>query len=158
MKLKIQVKLINGQQPLNIIDKGDCIDLHSNIECTYSAKDISKLIYLPLGVAMKLPKGMIAKVYPRSSSPKRYGFIVPNSLGIIDQTYCGNEDEWMLPILPFKEGKVEWGDRVCQFEICLSQKATIWQKIKWLLSSGIKIEYVDKLEKTNRGGFGSTGK
>ena len=56
-----------------------------------------------------------------------------------------------------EEGKINKGDRICQFRIQLSQKATVWQKIKWLFSSGIKIEYVDSLSDNNRGGFGSTG-
>lgn len=158
MKLKIKVKLINGQRPFSIFKKGDCIDLRSNIEIEYTKKDYNSVIMLPLGVAMQLPKGMIARVYPRSSSPLKFGFIVPNSLGYIDQDYCGDTDEWKLPIMPFKPGKIEREDRVCQFELSLSPKATIWQKLRWLFSSGIEIEYVDSLNNANRGGFGSTGK
>ena len=56
-----------------------------------------------------------------------------------------------------RETTIEAGDRICQFRIQLSQKATMWQKIKWLLSSGIELVEVDDLGDDNRGGFGTSG-
>ena len=56
-----------------------------------------------------------------------------------------------------RETTIEAGDRICQFRIQLSQKATMWQKIKWLLSSGIELVEVDDLSDDNRGGFGTSG-
>ena len=106
---------------------------------------------------MKLPEGYEAIIAPRSSSFKNYGIVQANSIGIIDNSYSGNSDEWMLPVISFKNITINKGDRVCQFRIQLSQKATIWQKIKWLLSSGIELEEVDDLNSNNRSGFGSTG-
>ena len=157
MKLKVKVRLIDGQSPLETINKGDCIDLRANEDVSYTNRDPSTVSYVSLGVAMQLPKGIIARVYPRSSSPKKFGFTVPHSVGYIDQSYCGNNDEWKLPILPFRRGEINRGDRVCQFELSLSPKATMWQKIKWLFTSGYKFEYVDELSQEDRGGFGSTG-
>lgn len=67
-------------------------------------------------------------------------------------------DEWKYPAYALGEGKtIHSGDRICQFRIQLSQKATFWQKIKWLLSSGIKLKKVEKLNTINRGGLGSSG-
>ena len=72
--------------------------------------------------------------------------------------YNGNEDEWKFPALAIRDTTIEQGQRICQFEVCLSQKATVWQKIKHLFYSGIKIVEVDDLGNNNRSGFGSTGK
>jgi dUTP pyrophosphatase len=85
--------------------------------------------------------------------------IARNSIGIIDNSYCGNQDEWKFPAVALKESKkaIEKGDRICQFRIQLTQKATFWQKLKWLLSSGVELVEVDDLSDNNRGGLGSTG-
>ena len=112
---------------------------------------------IPLGVAMKLPKGFEAVLLPRSSTYKKFGIIQTNSIGVIDNTYCGNNDEWKYPAIALRDTVIKKGDRICQFRIQLSQKATLWQKIKWFLSSGIKIIKVDSLDNNDRGGFGSTG-
>jgi dUTP pyrophosphatase len=93
----------------------------------------------------------------RSSTPKKFGVITANSEGVIDNTYCGNNDEWKYPALAIKDTTINEGDRICQFRIQLSQKATVWQKLKWLLSSGVKIVEVESLSGANRNGFGSTG-
>ena len=112
---------------------------------------------------MKLPDGFEAIVALRSSSPKKFNIMMANSIGVIDNSYCGIHDEWMCPVVrcnPESQIVINKGDRICQFRIQLSQKATLWQKLKWLLSSGVKIVNVDKdkWDKTNdRGGFGSTG-
>ena len=76
---------------------------------------------------------------------------------MIDQTYCGDNDEWKFPAIAYRDTLIPERDRICQFEIRLSQKATFWQKLKWLFSSGIEIIEVESLEGTNRNGFGSTG-
>ena len=68
-----------------------------------------------------------------------------------------NNDEWKFNALAFRNTTINEGTRIAQFRIQLSQKATVWQKIKWLLSSGIKIVEVDHLNDENRGGIGSTG-
>ena len=72
-------------------------------------------------------------------------------------SYNGNEDEWGFPVIAMREVEIPQYTRVCQFRIQLSQKATVWQKIKWLFSNKIEFEYVDNLNAESRGGFGSTG-
>lgn len=160
MKLKIKVKeLTEGCMP-SIIQNGDWIDLvcaedmKLNITTLEDNPDVK---YIPLGIAMQLPKGFEAIVAPRSSTPNRFGIMCANSFGVIDNCYCGNNDEWKFPVIAIRPTFIEKGCRICQFKIQLSQKATLWQKIKWLFSSGVELVKVDNLQENSRGGFGSTG-
>lgn len=72
-------------------------------------------------------------------------------------SYSGNTDQWHYPAIAVSTASIKKGDRICQFRIQLSQKATVWQKIKWLFTNGVKIKIVNKLDEKNRGGLGSTG-
>ena len=105
---------------------------------------------------MKLPKGFEAVVLPRSSTFGKYNIIMTNSEGVIDNSYSGNNDEWKFPALAFQKTTIAQGQRICQFRIQLSQDATVWQKLKWLFSNGIRLERVESLDDIDRGGFGST--
>lgn len=178
MKTKIKVKLIENNNLLEIIPDGDWIDLRvrntvelkapealmlkrDRVSGKLEGKGRRSLIYhtalLNLGVAMELPKGYEAVVIQRSSGPMRNGIELANSVGLIDNTYCGDNDEWKFNARATRDTVIEAGTRIAQFRIQLSQKATVWQKIKWLFSNGIKIVYVDNLNNKNRGGHGSTG-
>ena len=177
--MKIKVKSINHTYPmgLKILQKGDWIDLVAAQTLTLKGPsaetlkrkrinntDVSKRevvfedFLIPLGIAMELPEGYEAIVSPRSSIYKNFGIILANSIGVIDNSYNGDDDEWKFHAVALRDTTINRGDRICQFRIQLSQKATIWQKIKWLFSNGIKLEYVDKLHNRSRGGYGSTGK
>lgn len=169
--MKIKVKLFNPRCKFESIKKGEWIDLKSAEEYITEApiakrarKDserdvIFKYHMIPLGIGMKLPKGFEAIIAPRSSTFKNFGTVQCNSLGIIDTCFSGPKDQWMYPCIDIVEGKtIEVGDRICQFRIQLSQKATIWQKIKWLFTNKIEFEFVDDYEGEDRGGFGSTNK
>ena len=176
MKLKIKVKRINKNLPLpEIIKKGDWIDLRSSETVTLKApqwcplrrsaedknithRDIvfdSKLIRL--GVAIQMPKGFEAPLLSRSCIFEKFGVILANGEGLIDNPYCGDNDEWRFGAIALRETTINEGDRICQFRIQLSQKATFWQKVKWFLCSGIKIVEVDHLDNPDREGIGSTG-
>ena len=111
---------------------------------------------LPLGIAMQIPDGYEAYLVPRSSTFGKYGIIQTNSIGIIDNLYCGDGDEWKMPIMATRTVTIPKGTRIAQFRIQLSQKATMWQKLKWLFSSSVKIKKVKSLDNPTRGGFGST--
>ena len=111
---------------------------------------------------MKLPSGCVAKIYDRSSNPCKRNFYLANSVGYIDNSYSGQKDIWKFQAAAlrsshYEAAKINKGDRICQFEICLSPKATVWQKLKWLFTSGYEFQYVDSLEGPDRNGFGSTG-
>ena len=159
-----------------INEKGDWIDLKAAKDMEFSAAQSGTLkkrtvegeeigyrnvemstSYIPLGVAMKLPNGFEAIVASRSSGPKKLNIFIPSGIGVIDQVYSGNMDEWNYVASPMKATTIHKGDRICQFRIQLSQFATPWQKLKWMLCSGIKLVEVDNLNDTNRGGLGSTG-
>lgn len=175
--MKIKVKILHELCFLEIHKKGDRIDLKSAINLDIFApklysKDIVKTekeedthiplnfqnVLIPLGIAMKLPKGFEAIIDPRSSTYKHYGIISANHQGVIDNSYNGNEDQWYFSAIMMKDGKINEGDRICQFRIQLSQKATILQKLRWLFDNKIEFEYVNKLNKENRGGFGTSGR
>lgn len=140
----IKIKYFSDKiNKLEYIDgKSDWIDLRAAEDVELKAGDF-KLI--KLGVGMKLPEGYEAHVCPRSSTFKNFGILQANSMGIIDGSYCGDEDEWRFPALAMRDTKISVNDRICQFRIMKNQPT-------------INFEQVEKLEDTSRGGFGSTGK
>ena len=93
---------------------------------------------------MELPKGYEAHIVPRSSTFKNYGIIQTNSCGIVDGSYCGDEDMWRMPVYAVRDTRIEKNDRICQFRIVENQPK-------------IEFEEVAHLDNQNRGGFGSTG-
>lgn len=139
--MDIKIKYSDGVEVLKVIEKGDWIDLRSRETVVLATGNYYEI---PLGVAMKLPDGYEAIVVPRSSTFKKYGIIQTNSIGIIDNSYCGDNDEWKMPVLATRKTTINAGDRICQFRI--HKKMT-----KPVLKS------VAHLSDTNRGGFGSTG-
>lgn len=169
MKLKIKVKLFNPLCRLTILPQGDWIDLHAAETISMKGPLVSrskkdsdrKIIFndykIPLGVAMELPKGYEAIINPRSSLFKKHGCMLVNSQGVIDNAFCGDNDQWFAHVVSFKNSLILEGERIMQFRIQLSQRATIWQKIKNLFYSGIELEIVEHLNNNDRGGHGSTG-
>lgn len=174
MKQKIYIKRFNKNIELpKIIAKGDWVDLRSAEDVTLKApiiKNISKnkpnkvefnTTLIPLGVAMLLPDGMEANVVARSGTFKNYGIMQINTFAVIDGGkfgYNGPNDEWKFQAVALRNTIIPTNERVCQFRIQLSQKATTWQKLKWLFTSGVEIIEVDNLpEKEDRGGFSTTG-
>lgn len=109
---------------------------------------------VPLGVCMEIPKGYEAVIVPRSSTFKKYGIIQTNSEGVIDNSFSSEKDEWKFPVLATKDTVIPKGTRIAQFRVQLSQKATVWQKLKWLFSGKMKLVKVEHLDNAVRGGFG----
>lgn len=139
IKIKYNSQIIERIKKVNI---GDWIDLRAAETVTLKAGEF-KLI--PLGIAMELPKGYEAHVVPRSSTFKNFGLIQTNGMGIIDETYCGDNDWWFMPTYALRDTKIEVNDRICQFRIIKHQPEIIFTE-------------VEKLENNDRGGHGSTGK
>lgn len=138
----INIKYVkDGMEKIKQIENGDWIDLRIAEDVTLEAGEF-KLI--PLGVAMMLPKGYEALVIPRSSTFKKYGIIQANSVGLIDETYCGNNDEWHFPAYATRNINIPKNTRICQFRIIEHQPP-------------VDIVEVKELSEINRGGFGSTG-
>lgn len=153
MKILVKKKNKNVSIP-QVYLNGDWIDLYLSETITMEP-GVHTL--LPLGIAMKVPKGYEIIIAPRSSTFINHGILQSNSIGIIDNTYCGDEDLLYFPAFATRKVTINAGTRICQFRVQLSQKATIWQKLKWLFDETITIEEVNSLGNTNRGGFGSTG-
>ena len=145
-KLKILVKYHdNGEgEPLKKLEKisvGDWIDLRcaETVEL-YS----SQFEMLPLGVSMKLPDGYEAHIVPRSSTFKKWGIIQTNHMGVIDNSYSGDNDQWMMPVYATEKTIIWKNDRICQFRIVEKMPE-------------VEFEEVEHIDSPNRGGFGSTG-
>lgn len=112
---------------LEYIDgKSDWIDLRASETVELKAGEF-KLI--PLGVAMQLPKGYEAHVVPRSSTFKNYGLLQVNSCGIIDGSYCGDDDMWRMPVYATRDIVVNINDRICQFRIVENQPQIVFEEV-----------------------------
>ena len=139
--LEIKVKLHTDDNKFKELKQSDWIDL-----C--AAEDVEmfqgELKFISLGFSMKLPDGYEAHVVPRSSTYKKWHIIQANSMGVIDNSYCGNDDIWKFPAIAMKDTNIEKGDRICQFRIVKKQPQ-------------VYFTFVDDLKSENRGGFGSTG-
>lgn len=142
MKLKIKY-FVEDLEKLRYIDGvSDWIDLRAAEDVEMKAGEW-KLI--PLGVAIELPEGYEAHVVPRSSTYKNFGVIQTNSMGVIDATYCGDNDQWFWPALAMRDTIINKNDRICQFRIMENQPT-------------VEFVEVEHLEGPDRGGFGSTGR
>ena len=138
----IKICYVDKEMPkIEKINVGDWIDLRSRVELDYKAGDY---LQIPLGIIMQLPNGYEAIEAPRSSTFKKYGIIMCNSIGIIDNSYCGPGDEWNFLGYALKDGHIDKYDRICQFRILKSMPYT-------------EIIEIEEPEGESRGGIGSTG-
>ena len=141
---RIRIKYHSNEiQKLEYIDgKSDWIDLRA-AEHAVLKKGEFKLI--SLGVSMELPKGYEAVIVPRSSTYKNFGIIQTNHMGVVDESYCGDTDVWMMPALALRDTEINVNDRICQFRIQKHQPRILFEEVK-------------ELGNDDRGGIGSTGK
>lgn len=144
MTQSVKIKYFTEKiEKLRYIDgKSDWIDLRAAEDVVMKAGEW-KLI--PLGVAMQLPEGYEAHVVPRSSTYKNFGLVQTNSMGVIDASYCGDNDQWFVPMYAVRDTEIHVNDRICQFRIMENQPT-------------INFFEVESLDGADRGGFGSTGK
>ena len=140
--MKIKVKYHTDILPLEMNEKGDWVDLRAAQDmklwegCSYR---------IPLGISVELPEGYEAHVAPRSSTFKNWGIIQTNSVGVIDNSYCGDNDIWTMPVYATRGAEIKKNARICQFRIVEKQP-------------NLEFETVDHLGNEDRGGFGSTGR
>lgn len=127
--------------PIEQVEGSDWIDLRTAEEVTMKAGDFR---IISLGVSMRLPEGYEAHIVPRSSTFKNFGIIQSNHMGVIDESYCGNNDVWRFPAIAIRPTHIEKDSRICQFRIMKKQPI-------------VKLEQVAALDGEDRGGFGSTG-
>ena len=139
--MEIKIKYFTDIQPIEKIEKGDFIDLRSAEDVDLDAGDFA---IIKLGVGMKLPEGYEAHIVPRSSTYKKWGIIQTNSVGIVDNSYSGDNDQWMMPVLAMRDTHISKNDRICQFRIVEKQP-------------DVEFTVVEKLDDASLGGFGTTG-
>ena len=148
--MKLKIKYFNNAKKLEKISKGNWIDVYAN-EDVFVLKNHSETI--PLGFALELPKGWEGHLAPRSSTFKTWGIIQTNSVGVVDDTYIGDNDEWSMPVYCLEAKKysdgafgtwIRKGDKIGQFRIME-------------VMPDIEFEEVEELNNPNRGGFGTTG-
>ena len=140
---KIKIKYFDKDiDKIKKINKGDWVDLRS-AETIHLKKGEFHLI--PLGVGMKLPNGYEANIVPRSSTYKNFKILQTNSFAVIDNSYSGDNDQWLYPVIAMEDTIIYENDRICQFRINKIQPQ-------------IEFEEIEHLNDVNRGSFGSTGK
>lgn len=140
--MELKIKYVRVIEPIQRIRGGDWIDLRCAERTELEPGEYHKI---PLGVAVQLPEGYEAIVAPRSSLFNRHGVILVNSIGVIDETYCGDGDEWNFLAYATRRTVIEKNERICQFRILKHQP-------------DFEIKTVDVLENEDRGGIGSTGR
>lgn len=121
--------------------KGDWVDLRAAETVEMKAGEFR---LISLGISMKLPEGYEAHVVPRSSTFKKWGVLQVNSMGVIDNSYCGENDIWMFPALAIRNTTINEGDRICQFRVVKKM-------------DDVEFVEVEHMDGEDRGGFGSTG-
>ena len=138
----IKIKYLKDIQKIERFNVGDWIDLRASENVTMKAGEYRMI---PLGVAMELPKGYEALVAPRSSTFRKYGILLANSIGIIDEAYKGDNDEWNFLAYAVRDTKIHKNERICQFRIIQHQPL-------------IHLQEVESLGNPDRKGIGSTGR
>lgn len=139
--LNIKIKYHNDIKPIVVEKQGDWIDLRCAEDVDLNAGEFK---IISLGISMELPKGYEAHIVPRSSTFKKWGIIQANSVGIVDNLYCGNNDIWKFPAIALRDTHIYKNDRICQFRIVKNQEE-------------VELVEVEQLNNADRGGFGSTG-
>jgi len=104
-----------------------------------------EIVRLRTGLVIKVPSGYTLLIAARSSLPRRYGLCVPQGFGIVDNDFCGPDDELLIQLLNFTQTpvRIQKGDRLVQGLLVPFAAATFRE--------------MDAPASANRGGFGSTG-
>lgn len=120
---------------------GECADLYTSEDVTMKPMEYR---LIPLGVSIEIPKGYYAQIFPRSSTAAEHSILMANSVGVIENTYCGDGDEWHFPAVAFGHTTIKAGTRICQFRLVKQEPQMVFLE-------------VETLGNPNRGGLGSTG-
>ena len=140
--MKIDIKYHTDIIPLEMVENGDWIDLRVAEDVRMKAGEFR---IISLGVSMKLPEGYEAHIVPRSSTFKVWGILQTNHMGVIDNSYCGDDDVWGFPAFATRDVHIEKNSRICQFRLVKKMKKVDFKTVK-------------SLGNKNRGGWGSSGK
>lgn len=140
-QVSIKVKYHDDILPIEMNPNGDWVDLRAAEDVEMKVGDFR---LISLGVSMKLPEGYEAHIVPRSSTYRHWGIIQANHMGVVDNSYCGNNDIWKFPAIAIRDTTIYKNERICQFRIVKKQPELVFEE-------------VDQLTDTDRGGFGSSG-
>lgn len=141
-KQTIKIKYHTDIPPIVVNPNGDWVDLRAAEDVEMKAGDFK---FISLGVSMKLPEGYEAHIVPRSSTYENWGIIQANHMGVVDNSYRGNNDIWQFPAIAIRDTRIYKNERICQFRIMEKQPY-------------LDFDAVDHLDDEDRGGFGSSGK
>lgn len=154
--MNIKIKYFDGARKLEVISKGNWIDVYANEDIMIEE---GKRAMIPLGFAMQLPEGFEAHLAPRSSTFKTWGIIQTNHVGVIDNSYCGDNDQWFYPAYCLMGKKTIYDREIGEFikytEIKKGDKIAQFRIIE--IQPSIEFEEVEVLGNDDRGSFGSTG-
>lgn len=144
MEEKIKIKYhVKELEKLRYIDgKSDWIDLRVAEDVKMKAGEFR---LISMGISVELPKGYEMWILPRSSAFKNFGVIQTNAMGVVDESFCGDNDIIHMPILAMRDTEMHINDRIGQFRIAKHQ-------------AEIHFMEVEHLNHADRGGFGTTGK
>ena len=157
-KMKMRIKYFDGATKMGKIAKGNWIDVYSNADIFVP---VGERAMIPLGFALELPQGWEGHLAPRSSTFKSWGIIQTNHVGVVDDTYIGDNDQWHMPVycltanckvneneIPTVDGRqgvwIRKGDKIGQFRIME-------------VMPEIEFDEVESFGNADRGGFGTTG-
>ena len=157
-KMKMRIKYFDGATKMEKIAKGNWIDVYSNADIFVP---VGERAMIPLGFALELPQGWEGHLAPRSSTFKSWGIIQTNHVGVVDDTYIGDNDQWHMPVycltanckvneneIPTVDGRqgvwIRKGDKIGQFRIME-------------VMPEIEFDEVESFGNADRGGFGTTG-
>lgn len=151
--MKLRIKYFEGATKLKKITKGNWIDVYANKDMFIP---LNERAMIPLGFALELTQGWEAHLAPRSSTFKTWGIIQTNSVGCIDDTFIGDNDQWHMPVYCLQNKLnlenensiagtvIRKGDKVGQFRLME-------------VMPEIEFDEIDSFGNEDRGGFGSTG-
>ena len=156
--MKLRIKYFEGATKMNKITKGNWIDVFANADVFVP---LGERAMIPLGFALELPQGWEGHLAPRSSTFKTWGIIQTNSVGVVDDTYIGDNDQWHMPVycltanckvneneIPTVDDRlgvwIRKGDKIGQFRIME-------------VMPDFEFEEVESFGNADRGGFGTTG-
>jgi len=141
--MKVKIKRIDKNLPLPIYETSGSVgfDLLCREDVIINPSEVA---LIPVNVIVETPQGYMLMVTLRSSTPRKYGLLMPHGVGVIDNDYCGEEDEIKIQVYNFTDSPVtvSRGDKIAQG---IFTKVDIAQ---W--------EEVDQMKQETRGGFGST--
>lgn len=136
---ELVVRYMNGSSKLE--RHGAWIDLACAEDIEMKRGDVR---VIPFGINVKMPEGYEGIIAPRSSTCLRHGLIQANSIGVIENDYCGNDDVWGFVAYAVRDTFVSAGTRIAQFRI-------------QQMMPEVRITETDDMGCASRGGYGSTG-